>query len=379
MRSRLTPYGRKCRGLRDCYDLVMADQSKGIGVSVASISESEAGKRPIPFGYTSDLIHWLSLSDEDANCLRALEAGEVPSGRVSPQDSAQSVLELESPEDLAGLSREGLKYLRAVLAAARSAKNPLALIRQRAMLANAVFNSDMQPAFDVLGVVENKLRFLDEDFSLQVDQDRAGQPPIYSDSNGKKIDRFVSSQWFYNEASLRTPASRFKLAHEIGHLFLHPHNSHAYSRNPGTGRIVSKYVSIELEADEFAREFLLPLEVVERFTSPETLAKGANVQLGIAKRRIADINLLSTSERERIRSFARDLSDKLGTPFGLVPSSDAVSGDVGSSKMNTELRARKRRKAVVPKGMTLFEYADRLETARATRSDVWFRRFGFRG
>src|SRR4051812_1916996 len=125
------------------------------------------------------------------------------------------------------------------------------------------------------------------------------------------MPRTLTRPRIYTEASLQTPASRFKLAHEIAHWILHPHNSHAYSRNPGTGRIISKYVSIEQEADEFANEFLLPLAVVERFASPEALAKGADVPLWVAKRRFACVRSLTVSEREQIRSLTSAITKKL--------------------------------------------------------------------
>lgn len=267
------------------------------------------------------------------------------------------------------VSRDGVRFLRFYLASARSSKNPYIEIRRKAILASAVFNSDVREAFDVLRVVENTLCLVDRDFSLQVEKDRAGQSPIYSDSNGKKAYRFVSSQWFYNEAYQQTAASRFKLAHEMGHWILHPHNAHAYSRHPGTGRILSKHVAIEQEADEFALEFLMPLSVVERFSSPESLAKSANVPLGMAKRRFAQVRSLTKLEREQIRVLTDEIAKRVrfNNLLARAPRSEGAAA----------IRKKKRQEPDA-QNMTLFDYADLAEGV-ATRSDRWFRLYGYRG
>lgn len=381
MRVRLTSFGLKCRELRNRYNLVMADQAKGLGVSVAYISAIELGKRPIPSEYTSELAHWMSLPEEDTKMLEELEIGEKRTVELLPKNAHQALLAHEFAEDFGSIPKEGVEFLRACLKTARSARNPASEIRKRAMLASAVFNLDVESTFDVLRIVESKLHIVDRDFFLQVEADQMGQPPIYSDSNGKKVDRFVCSQWFYKEASLQTATSRAQLAHEIAHWILHPHDTHPYSRMPRTGRIVSKSISIELEADAFAAEFLLPIRVVERFDTPEALAKAANVPIGLAKKRFIEIRNLTVAERDEIRLIGLSIRERVkatalpeASNFSLQ---ERAVTQVSQLKNSSKVRSKRQGRRVL-QGMTLFEYADLSHESR-TRSDSWFKRYGYRG
>src|SRR4051812_45724975 len=120
MPDSLTPFGRKCREFRTRYDLVMADQAKGLGVTVAYISAIELGKRPIPPEYPAELSHWMSLPAEDARLLDELADGHRRVARIAPKNAEQAKLVEELAKNINNLSKEGLEYLRMSLAVSKS-------------------------------------------------------------------------------------------------------------------------------------------------------------------------------------------------------------------------------------------------------------------
>ena len=127
---------------------------------------------------------------------------------------------------------------------------------------------------------------------------------IFADSNGKTIDRFVSTEWLYNSANRETEDSRFKLAHELAHWILHRHATLTFMRFSRAAKIISKNAQAEHEADFFAREFLMPLAAVEKFSTPKSLARAARVPLWAAQRRMREIGMLTLSEREKNKQIA---------------------------------------------------------------------------
>lgn len=105
MRSRLTPYGEKCREFRRRYNLVMADQARGLGLSVACISAIERGEEPIPIGYTAELSHWMSLPTADADFLASLEGRSRRKVEIPERAADQGLLGFEFSESTDGVQR----------------------------------------------------------------------------------------------------------------------------------------------------------------------------------------------------------------------------------------------------------------------------------
>ena len=81
--------------------------------------------------------------------------------------------------------------------------------------------------------------------------------------------------------------ARYVLAHECGHIALHDHTAKAYS-GPDGKRIPpeSQFRSAEWQADRFADNLLMPIEVVERVNNAHDLAIRCGVELHRAQFRI---------------------------------------------------------------------------------------------
>ena len=252
----------------------------------------------------------MSLSEEDSRILREIASGERTIVKVFPKNRERALLAEDFARDLNGLSPEAVRELREVLRTSKSGEYSDDETRKRAQLARAVFSLGEQISFNILRIIENQLPIIDPDFSLQINPDGSlGEHlQIYSDSDGKTINRFVSTEWLYKAADRGTDDSRFKLAHELAHWILHRTQTHTFLRSSRTNKILSKlHARAEREADLFAREFLMPLAVVERFNSADALAKVAQVPLWVAKSRLREVGAFTPSYREAINTGMRRL------------------------------------------------------------------------
>lgn len=399
MKDRLTQFGTKCREFRSRYNLTMGDQAKGLEVSVSYISAIERGKRPTPEDYPQKLSEWMSLSEEDSRTLREIASGERTVVKVFPKNRERALLAEDFARDLNGLSPEAVRELREVLRTSKRGPYSDDEIRKRAHVARAVFSLGEQISFDILRIIENQLPIIDPDFSLQIDPDGSlGEIlQIYSDSDGKTINRLVSTEWLYNAADRGNEDSRFKLAHELAHWILHRTQTHTFLRSSRTNKILSKlHARAEREADLFAREFLMPLSGIERFNSADALAKAARVPLWAAKSRFREVSAFTSNYRETVKRFSAEADQRIR------PSLNPSKAD-HSSLHETLLSAQAPSAAILhfPKlnvvcpglsnkkakpnfaDLPLFDYADAKQRVSSdsavNRSDQWFAEFGWRG
>ena len=214
---------------------------------------------------------------------------------------------------------------------------------------------------------------------------------IYSDSDGKKINRFVSTEWLYGAAVRGTDDSRFKLAHELAHWILHRTAAHTFLRSPRTNRVLSKlHAREEREADMFAREFLMPLAVVEKFTSADGLAKAAQVPLWVARYRWREVSSLTPARRADIRRLAAIIESEthsklssdvlMVTPEGSTTVKPTSAHILQFPKITPRSLEKKKK---VSSSLPLFDYAEAVQhmtsDVAVTRSDKWFYDFGWRG
>jgi transcriptional regulator with XRE-family HTH domain len=393
MKDRLTQFGTKCREFRSRYNLRMGDQAKGLGLSVAYISAIERGKRPIPEEYTQNLSEWMSLSEQDSRILREIASGERTLVKVFPKSQERALLAEDFARDLNGLSPEAVKQLREVLRTSKRGEHSDDEIRRRAYLARAVFSLGEQISFNILRIIENQLPLIDPDFSLQVDPDGSlGELlQIYSDSDGETINRFVSTEWLYNAADRGTSDSRFKLAHELAHWILHRTQAHTFLRSSRTNKVMSKlHARVEREADLFAREFLIPLAIAEKFKSADVLAKAAQVPLWVAKYRLREVSSFPPARREDLRRLAAEAeraTHLTSSPaVSVFPAVQEAAGRPSAAILHFPKIGAPQQKLskgkTGPTSLPLFDYAEaRQENSGdcVNRSDRWFANFGWRG
>jgi Zn-dependent peptidase ImmA (M78 family)/transcriptional regulator with XRE-family HTH domain len=395
MKDRLTQFGAKCREYRARYSFKMGDQAKVLGLSVAYISAIERGKRPIPEDYPRKISEWMSLSEQDSLTLREIASGERAVVKVFPTNRERALLAEDFARDLNGLSAEAVDHLREVLRTAkRGGEYRDDEVRERAQLARAVFRLGEQISFDILRIIENQLSIVDPDFSLQVDPDGSlGEYlQIYSDTDRKTVRRFVSTEWLYNAAYRETEDSRYKLAHELAHWMLHRTQTHTFLRLHTNRNLSRVHAKAEREADIFAREFLMPLAVVEASKSAEALARAARVPLWAAQNRWREVSLLKSARRgeagtRSTASVSEQAGPTLDRVISVLPAErQAATAQVSASILpfpsdRIPLRASHAKKAI-SKSLPLFDYAEAKQknfSTQINRSDQWFLDFGWRG
>lgn len=124
------------------------------------------------------------------------------------------------------------------------------------------------------------LEYLINDLGYELDIVRDDELPykyaeIYP---SEKIIRIRES--VYNNAYNGDARSRFTIAHEIGHLFLHENNRISFARTSSTK--MKPYESPEWQANVFAAEFLVPVSNIKNLT-PDEIATKYNVSKKVAQ------------------------------------------------------------------------------------------------
>lgn len=121
-------------------------------------------------------------------------------------------------------------------------------------------------------------------FSVKFFDASADQKPAYVTFGPPTlhIDREV-----WKLADLGDPESRFIVAHELGHLFLHDHHAKAFSDDPGERiKFMEREHSAEWQANIFAAYFLLPDHIVEAYYDVKALAGECSVGEALAQERL---------------------------------------------------------------------------------------------
>ncbi|WP_019594108.1 ImmA/IrrE family metallo-endopeptidase [Thioalkalivibrio sp. ALM2T] len=113
---------------------------------------------------------------------------------------------------------------------------------------------------DLGRLLEHKLEKADISFDV-VSRDAMGpdEARAWPDEHHLEIREDV-----YDNLHQDDPRSRFTIAHEIGHLVLHPGLSLARGKAPATHR---HFEDSEWQADTFAAEFLMPVAIIQQCCS----------------------------------------------------------------------------------------------------------------
>jgi hypothetical protein len=257
MSKDLIPFGICCRQHRLRLGLIMAEQANALGCSVSAISAIERGSRPIPAGYPSEFASWLNLGDIEANELKALAAGERTAIQISPADPERAQLAFDFAKTLNNLPIEEVRHLRKRLALVGSRRHSVEDLRRWALLLRSCFELGNKLAFDLMEIIENRMILIDPEFSLEVKPDHAlgARAAAHARAVGDLISHITMSESMYDGASRQIPEPYFAAAHELAHWFL---NTEGTFTTAGQ-RVVFQYT--EVDADRFAREFLLPKDV----------------------------------------------------------------------------------------------------------------------
>jgi Zn-dependent peptidase ImmA (M78 family) len=95
----------------------------------------------------------------------------------------------------------------------------------------------------------------------------------------------------YQLARKRDGRSRMTLAHELGHLVMHPGASKLRSDFPPTANKLKPYESAEWQANKFASLFLMPIHVIRELTSPSQISESCQVSLQAAQIRFSELGI----------------------------------------------------------------------------------------
>jgi Zn-dependent peptidase ImmA (M78 family) len=98
----------------------------------------------------------------------------------------------------------------------------------------------------------------------------------------------------YQSARKCDGRSRMTLAHELGHLVMHPGASKLRTDFPELSRTkIKPYEWAEWQANKFASLFLMPLHVIREFTSASQLSECCQVSLQAAQIRFSEVTRAS--------------------------------------------------------------------------------------
>lgn len=143
---------------------------------------------------------------------------------------------------------------------------------------------------DMIRLLESELPklptyFRDYSFIVRSDSEM-GEAEAYTEFVPPHI---VVRNSVYQLARKDNGRSRMTLAHELGHLVMHP-GAAKLRGDPGTHTSTIRYFeSAEWQANKFASLFLMPMHIVREFASPTQIAECCHVSLLAAQIKFSEI------------------------------------------------------------------------------------------
>ncbi|HAU2264253.1 TPA: ImmA/IrrE family metallo-endopeptidase [Legionella pneumophila] len=132
---------------------------------------------------------------------------------------------------------------------------------------------------DIVRVLEINLPLLIPEFVFEVcsvDELGSDHGRTYPDQMRIQIREDV-----YERAILEQGRDRFTLAHELGHLVLHP--DVPFNHNTTNSLNIKIYENSEWQADTFASAFLMPDELIKNYANIDQIAQKCKVSVSAAR------------------------------------------------------------------------------------------------
>jgi len=164
---------------------------------------------------------------------------------------------------------------------------------------------------DLLPLIENELPKYVPDFVLKIStRAELGEVEAFASSNPPSI---TVREDVYSKAFEGEPRSRFTLAHELGHVFLHSGDDRP-RKEGATQRLRSapRSRSSEAQASRFAGGLLVPESLARQFDDPGQLSEHCKVSIQVAEIRLRDLGLWP-KKSETVREEFKRLLAALGT------------------------------------------------------------------
>lgn len=159
---------------------------------------------------------------------------------------------------------------------------------------------DKQLYFPIVEYMENALGTIDNDFTLDVCPDNE-LPGILAEAC-PELHTIKVRQTVYDGACLGHYWHRMTLAHELGHYFYHS-SSNVYFAKVAPGERIPISRDPETQADIFAAELLMPLQLIRNMNYRD-IAMKCGVSYRSAKIRIRDINYLKKRKEQKRSKYS---------------------------------------------------------------------------
>jgi hypothetical protein len=145
--------------------------------------------------------------------------------------------------------------------------------------------------FNIVGVLHRRMTRIFPDFQIcTASESELGTIEAYTEYNPT---RMIVRADVFHLASYDEPRCRFSLAHELGHLALHPGIPRPRkSIEKQRISVIPRSRSLEAQADTFAGFFLMPRVIALEFDKPEALAKKCRVSRQAAEVQLKILGVL---------------------------------------------------------------------------------------
>lgn len=154
-----------------------------------------------------------------------------------------------------------------------------------------------EPYFDIMTIIEQGLPLIDPDFYLEVvSDDQMGNVLAYSTP---ELHTIRVKESVYDGACLGHHWHRMTMAHEFGHYIYHTPSQVRLTRVSAGSRI-PRECDPEIQADIFAAELLMPINLIKGMDSRE-IAQKCGVSFRAAENQFQRLSKLKKNKKEKTR------------------------------------------------------------------------------
>ncbi|OCQ23404.1 hypothetical protein A7985_05545 [Pseudoalteromonas luteoviolacea] len=158
-------------------------------------------------------------------------------------------------------------------------------IREKVEKLKSFFKIDLEECVDIIHLIDITLPDKIPDFTLEIKPDCEMED--YAGLTIPSECKIYLKQSVYDKACNGDGQSRFTIAHEIGHLFMHDQPLVLGKQEKYSDHQI--WEDTEWQADQFAAEFLMPFNIVKNMSSFRDLMKEFIVSNSAARCRLSKV------------------------------------------------------------------------------------------
>lgn len=168
--------------------------------------------------------------------------------------------------------------------------------------------SDSKP-FPIMCFIERVLRFLDDDFTLEIVPDNQLKG-VYAKTY-PEYHKIVVRETVYDGACNRNGFYRIIMAHELGHYIMHTSNMLCFAKSIYNEKMPKEY-SVEWQADIFAYELMMPFDLVKNAKNYKEIGRKCLIDSSNAKKRLEIIRKEIKNNKNRMKRKTKSHSKRFG-------------------------------------------------------------------